>query len=241
MGGRPGLHRLQRLAPGRHQEGLRGDGGRAPPRAGRLGRRARVGGAVPAGRPEGPRPLLRGGHPRQLAVRQGRRRVPAEDRPRARPAAQAADRVLRRRAGQDRRRGRRGHERPDLGDLPGRVPAAPPTADDEVGPVRAARAPAPRATCPATSRSTSGCAIGDERAATSTARGNGPIAAFLEVHGRAGLRHHALRLRRARAQRRRRRAGRGLRRAAGRRRAPLGRRHRRRHLHGIPQGDRLGA
>ena len=53
-----------------------------------------LGRAVPARRPEGPRPQLRGGHPRELAVRQGRRRLPAQDRPRARPAAQTADRVL---------------------------------------------------------------------------------------------------------------------------------------------------
>ncbi len=78
-----------------------------------------VGRAVPAGGPAGPRPLLRGRHPRQLAVRQGRRRLPAEGRSLARPAAPPADRVLRRRAGQDRRRGRRDHERTDLVDLPG--------------------------------------------------------------------------------------------------------------------------
>ena len=90
---------------------------------GRLGRRARMGGAVPADRPQGSRPLVRGRHPRQLAVRQGRRLVPAEVRPRPRPAAPAADRVLRRRAGEDGRRGRRGDERPDLGDLHRRVPA----------------------------------------------------------------------------------------------------------------------
>ena len=116
VGRRPRVHGLQRLAPGRHQEGLRGDG--CPRRrGGRLGRRARVGRAVPADRPEGPRPLLRSRDPRQLAVRQGRRRLPAQDRPRDRPAAQAPDRVLRRRAGEDGCRGRRGLERPDLGHL----------------------------------------------------------------------------------------------------------------------------
>ena len=46
-----------------------------------------------------------------------------KSRPRAGPAAPAADRVLGRRAGQDGCRGRRGHERPDLGDLHRRVPA----------------------------------------------------------------------------------------------------------------------
>ena len=51
---------------------------------------------------------LRGGHPRQQPVRQGRGRVPAQGRPRPRPAAPAADRVQRRRAAVHRRRGRRG-------------------------------------------------------------------------------------------------------------------------------------
>ena len=48
-----------------------------------------------------------------------------------------------------------------------------------------------------------------------------------------------LRLRRARARGERRRAGRRLRRAAGRRPRAVGRRHRRRHLDGIPQGGRV--
>ena len=51
-------------------------------------------GAVPADRPEGRRPHLRGRDPGQLAVRQGRRRLHHEGRARARPAAPAADRVL---------------------------------------------------------------------------------------------------------------------------------------------------
>jgi 2-isopropylmalate synthase len=91
-------------------------------------------------------PLVRGRHPRQLAVRQGRRRLPAEDRPRAGSAAQAADRVLRRRAGQDGCRGRRGLERPDLGHLHRRVPArAPPTTS---GAASSCCPRARRATCP---------------------------------------------------------------------------------------------
>ena len=49
---------------------------------------------VPADRPEGRRPHLRGRDPGQLAVRQGRRRLHHEDRAPARPAAPAADRVL---------------------------------------------------------------------------------------------------------------------------------------------------
>ena len=139
--------------------------------AGRHRRRARVGRAVPADRPEGPGPLVRGRHPRQLAVRQGRRRVPAQDRPRARPAAQAADRVLGRRAGQDGCRGRRGHERPDLDDLHRRVPAVR-GRRRALGPLRAAGDAAPRATCRAMSRSTSRCATattGSRHPATATA------------------------------------------------------------------------
>ena len=54
-----------------------------------------VGGAVPADRPEGRRPHLRGRHPGQQPVRQGRRRLHHEDRAQPRPAAPAADRVRR--------------------------------------------------------------------------------------------------------------------------------------------------
>ena len=106
--GRPGLHRLLRLPPGRHQEGLRRHGGRRG-RPGQDGRRDRVGRAVSADRPQGRRPLLRGGHPGQLAVRQGRYRVRPEERPQAGPAAPDADRVLEDHPGEDGRRGRRGH------------------------------------------------------------------------------------------------------------------------------------
>ena len=66
--GRARLHRVLRLAPGCDQEGH--------VRAAALGVGG-VGRAVPADRPEGPRAQLRGDHPRQLAVGQGRRRVPA--------------------------------------------------------------------------------------------------------------------------------------------------------------------
>ena len=61
--------------------------------AGDAGRRDALGGAVPADRPEGRRPHLRGRHPGQQPVRQGRRRLHHEDRAQARPAAPAADRV----------------------------------------------------------------------------------------------------------------------------------------------------
>ncbi len=112
--GRPGLHRVLRLPPGRDQEGLR----RAERRRGggrRAGRRLHLGGALPADRPEGPGPHLRGGHPGQLAVRQGRRRVHHEDRAPARPAAPPPDRVLRRGAAGHRPRRRRGRARARCG------------------------------------------------------------------------------------------------------------------------------
>ena len=72
--------------PGRDQEG---PGGPRPAgrRAGRAGRRARLGGAVPADRPEGRRPHLRGRDPGQQPVRQGRRRLHPQGRAQARPAA----------------------------------------------------------------------------------------------------------------------------------------------------------
>ena len=119
---RPRLHRVLRLAPGRHQEGPGGPReGRRRRRQGR--RRLHLAGPVPAGRPEGPRPQLRGRHPGQLAVRQGRRRLPAEERAQPGPAAPRPDRVLRRHPEADRHRGRRSQRRPALAGLPGRIPA----------------------------------------------------------------------------------------------------------------------
>ena len=94
---RAGLHRLLGVAPGRHQEGLRGD---------RAHRRLAVGGAVPADRPGRRRPHVRGRDPRQLAVGQGRRGVRAQDRPQPRPPARPPGRVLAGDPG-DRRRPRR--------------------------------------------------------------------------------------------------------------------------------------
>ena len=108
--GGPGLHRLLRLPPGRHQEGPGGPG-QAGRRAGDPRGRDGVGGAVPADRPARRRPHLRGRHPGQLAVRQGRRRVHHEDRAQPGPAAPAADRVLPGGPGLHRRRRRRGQHR----------------------------------------------------------------------------------------------------------------------------------
>ena len=75
--------------------------GRAP------GRRAAVGGAVPADRPARRRPHLRGRDPGEQPVRQGRRRLHPQVRAQAGPAAPAADRVQPVRAAAHRRRGRR--------------------------------------------------------------------------------------------------------------------------------------
>ena len=85
-------------------------------------RRVPVGGAVPADRPARRGPHLRGGHPGQLPVRQGRRGLRDEGRAPARPAAPPADRVLPGHPGPHRRRGRRGDPRGDVGDLLRRVP-----------------------------------------------------------------------------------------------------------------------
>ena len=79
------LHRFLGLASGRDQERLRGA---------RQAQRPAVGSAVSADRSEGSGPHLRGGDPGQQPVRQGRRRVCAEGRLRARFAARFADRVF---------------------------------------------------------------------------------------------------------------------------------------------------
>ena len=71
-------------------------------------RRVPLGRSVPAGRPARRGPHLRGRHPGQLPVRQGRRRLRDEGRAPARPAPPAADRVLPGHPGSHRRRRRRG-------------------------------------------------------------------------------------------------------------------------------------
>ncbi len=130
---RPRLHGLLRLAPGRHQEGLRGDGRRGQGE-GHERRRPRLGRALPAHRPARPRPLLRGRRARQQPVRQGRRRLHHEDRAPDGPAAPAADRVLRRRPAWRRPGRRRGRARRAVGEVPGRVPPRPVA---RLGPLRA--------------------------------------------------------------------------------------------------------
>jgi 2-isopropylmalate synthase len=98
--GRPRLHRLLGLPPGRHQEGLRRPGGRVRD----------LGGPLPAHRPQARRSHLRGRHPGQQPVRQGRRRLHHADRARPGPAPAAADRVLQDHP--DHRRGHRHRDRP---------------------------------------------------------------------------------------------------------------------------------
>ena len=117
---RPRLHGVLGLAPGRHQEG------HGSPAAGLQG----LGSAVPPHRSEARGPDLRGRHPRQQPVGQGRRRLHHEGRARLRPAAAPADRVLQDDPGDH--RGLRHGDQPG-GDV-GRVPAA-------------RTCPSPRGTC----------------------------------------------------------------------------------------------
>ena len=190
---------------------------------GRPVRRVPVGRAVPADRPARRGPHLRGGHPGQLAVRQGRRGVRDEGRPPARPAPPAADRVLPGDPGPHRRRGRRGDARADVGDLLRRVPrrglagaAGPPDVLGGRGQARPRR--------------------GDlRRRAPAAGRGRGQRP-DLGVLRRAGLGRRGragARLQRARADRGHRRPGRRLRGVRDRRRRLLGRRHRHEHGHGL--------
>ena len=93
VGGRAGLHRILRIAPGCDQEGHERDG------AQQLGR---LGGPLPAGRPAGRGARLRGDHPGQQPVRKGRGVVSPQGRPRRRPSAQPPGRVQPHRAGRHR-------------------------------------------------------------------------------------------------------------------------------------------
>ena len=111
---RPGVHLVLRLAPGRDQEGLR----RAwspPPRRPAAGLGAALADPVPADRPEGRRPVLRGGDPGQQPVRQGRGGLHHEDRAQAGPAPPAADRVQPGDPAAHRRCRRRGRRAPRCG------------------------------------------------------------------------------------------------------------------------------
>ena len=83
----------------------------------------RVGGPVPAHRPEARGAHLRGRDPRQQPVRQGRRGLHHEGRARLRSAPPPADRVLQDHPGDH--RGQRDRDQPggDVGRVPHRVPA----------------------------------------------------------------------------------------------------------------------
>ena len=120
---------------GSHQDAIKKGLEDLDRQAAESGRRRRdaLGGAVPADRPEGRRPLLRGGHPRQQPVRQGRRGVRAQGRAQARPAAACPDRVQPGDPGAHRRRGRRDQPGRDLGGLPGGVPRPRDAAEAQLG------------------------------------------------------------------------------------------------------------
>ena len=187
---RPRLHRLLRLPPGRDQEGLRGPRARRGRRRRAPSTQHRVGGALPADRPQGRRPVLRGRHPRQQPVRQGRRGLHPQDRAQARPAASRADRVLPGRPAAHRRRGRRGQRRADLADVPRRVPRPRDPAQARLRPHlqrRGREGPAD-----------DGVYVDGERR-SSTGEGNGPIAAFVAAHRDGRARRTRPRLPRARA------------------------------------------
>ena len=134
---RAGLHRLLRLAPGRDQKGH-----------GRHRRGLRVlGGALPPDRPQAPGAHLRGDHPRQLPVGQGRGRLPPQRRARARPAARAAGRVLPARPRAHRGQRHRDHPGRDLGrvhdDLPARERSDPAALERGLGRRRTTRGSSP--------------------------------------------------------------------------------------------------
>ena len=173
---RPRLHGLLRLAPGRHQEGLRRAlrrrrGGRPRP-----GLRA-VGGAVPADRPGPRRPHLRGRHPGQQPVGQGRRGLHHGDRARVRAAPPAPDRVLEDHPGHRRGHRHRDHARWRCGTR-SRRPTCRPTP--------ALRAALPRARRPTTTTTPTITAqlVVDGEPVTVTGAGNGPIAAFVDRRAR---------------------------------------------------------
>ena len=141
-------------------------------------RRPPVGGPVPADRPEGRRPHLRGRDPGELAVRQGRRRLHHEDRARAGPAAPAADRVLARwsrrsptpRAARSRRRRC--------------ATSSPRSTWSAATPLKLVRPRLSTRTTTATTRSSPPSAV-ESDGTRSPGAGNGPIAAFVDALGRS--------------------------------------------------------
>ena len=195
---------------------------------------------VPAGRPEGSGPRIRGGRPGQLAVRQGRRRVSAQERT-TRSTCRAVCRSSSPASCRPRPMPRAARSRASRSGRSSRTstcrlrPISPTTSGAATSCSRRAR----RATWPDRSRSTSRLRVGDEIVEASGV-GNGPVAAFLGIMAEQGhdvrlydYVEHALSA-----------SGDALAAAyvelqVGEQ-APLGRGDRWRHLHGIPQGRRLG-
>ena len=196
-----------------------------------------VGGPVPADRPQGRRPQLRGRHPGEQPVRQGRRRLHHEDREPPGPA----------------RAGCRSSSAPSSSSTP--------TTRAARSPPRRCGPPSATSTCPTRTRPWGRFALaghrhqahGDDRSTrwsssslddgvpvTIEGRGNGPIAAFVDALQQPRRRRPGARLRRARAVRRRRRQGRRLRRVRRRRPRPVGRGHRPEHRQRLAARRRLG-
>ncbi len=164
---RAGLHRLQRLAPGRDQEV-----------AGPAEARPALGRPLHPDRPGRHRAQLPGDHPDQLAVRQGRRRL----RPGAGvrlPAAQAHAQGDR--AGRQRPRRRQGH-RAHLRRHPRRLPARNTSAGTRRW--RSSTSRRPSATRPSSARPGSSSTAPPTRW---PAAGNGPIDAFVRALGSTAL------------------------------------------------------
>ena len=223
---RPGLHGLLRVAPGRDQEGLRGDGPATPQAAGKTV--DDLVWAVPY-LPIDPHDV---GRCYEAVVRvnsqsgKGGVAYMLKSRAPPGPAAPAADRVQRRRAAADRRRGRRGRRRPQLWAL----------FQDEYLP--ATRRPSPWGRfAPASARARTATVDGADQhrgrrcstaARSVTARGHRQRAdrRLRRRAVAARRRRPGAGLRRARAVRRWRRPGRGLRRVRRRRAGALGRRPR---------------
>ena len=156
---------------GSHQDAIKkgfDDLDRQAAAAGQPGRRAALADAVPADRPQGRRPHLRGRHPGQLAVRQGRRRLHHEGRSPPGPAAPASDRVQPGHPAAHRQRGRRGGRRRRCGR------SSPPST---WSPARSSWSATARPARAARSGSTARCAP-SAPSTSCTGIGNGPIAAF---------------------------------------------------------------
>ena len=194
-----------------------------------------VGRAVPADRPGARRPHLRGGHPGQQPVGQGRRRLHHGDRARLRPAPSAPDRVL-----EDDPGHHRGHRHRDhagrrcgttfTGDLPARRAARSSCAPTRSPPTTTTRPRSPPSCSSTASRSRSP-ARATGRSPRSSPRCATALGVELDV---VDYHEHSL------GSRRRRHRG-GLRRDDRRRgHHPLGRRHRPEHHHRLAASRALG-